>query len=145
MQEKIVEIKSYSTEIYQLVRGLLAQLSPKRAPLSEESFRAILDAANTHLFVLYHAEDTPVGMLSVGFCHTPSGHKAWIEDVVVDAAYRGYGYGKKIVEHAIAFIRASEADSISLTTNSSRIAANHLYVLLGFEKYETNVYRMYLP
>jgi len=144
MSENIVEIKAFSPEIYRLVCRLMQQLSPNREAFSEEAFRAMLDSDNAHLFIIYNAEGTPAGMLSVGFYRTPSGCKAWIEDVVVDAAYRGYGYGKKIVEHAIGFIRNSEADSISLTTNSSRIAANQLYPSLGFGKYETNVYRIYL-
>ena len=83
-------------------------------------------------------------MLSVGIYRTPTGCKAWIEDVVVDHAYRGHGYGKTMVEYAIAFIRNTEADTISLTTNPKRIAANHLYQTLGFEKYETNVYRYFI-
>jgi len=144
MSEKIVEIKTFSPEIYQLVCRLMPQLLPDRDVLSEKALRAILDSDNTHLFVIHDAEGTPVGMLSVGIYSTPSGCKAWIEDVVVDAAYRGYGYGKMIVEYAINFIRGSGANSISLTTNPSRIAANQLYPLLGFEKYETNVYKMYI-
>ena len=144
MSENIIEIKTFSPEIYSLVCRLIRQLLPDRDAPSEKTFRAILDSDNTHLFVIHDAEGTPVGMLSVGFYHTPSGCKAWIEDVVVDAAYRGCGYGKKIVEYAIDYIRYSGADSISLTTNPSRIAANRLYSVLGFEKYETNVYKMYI-
>ena len=144
MSEKIVEIKKYSPEIYQLVCRLLSQLLPNREVLSEKAFRAVLDSERTHLFVLQDAEGTSVAMLSVGIYRTPSGCKAWIEDVVVDDAYRGHGYGKKIVAHAIGFSRDSGANTISLTTNPSRIAANHLYPLLGFEKYETNVYKMYI-
>jgi GNAT superfamily N-acetyltransferase len=144
MSEKIIEIKAFSPEIYRLVCRLMPQLLPERDVLSEKALRDILDSENSHLFVIHDAEGTPAGMLSVGFYRTPSGCKAWIEDVVVDAAYRGCGYGKKIVEYAIGFIRGSGAGSISLTTNPSRIAANQLYQLLGFEKYETNVYKMYL-
>jgi ribosomal protein S18 acetylase RimI-like enzyme len=144
MSEKIEEIKVFTPEIYRFVCRLMPQLIPNRDVFTENAFREMLDSENAHLFVLQNAEGTLVGMLSVGFYRTPSGSKAWIEDVVVDAAYRGCGYGKKIVEHAIGFIRNSGVDSISLTTNSSRIVANQLYPSLGFEKYETNVYKMYV-
>ena len=144
MSEKIVEIKTFTPEIYRFVCRLLHQLSPGKHSLSEEAFRAILDSDNAHLFVIEDTEGNPAGMTSVGIYRTPSGCKAWIEDVVVDDAYRGHGYGRKIVEHAISFIRRSGADSIALTTNPSRIAANQLYPSLGFEKYETNVYKIYL-
>ena len=143
MSEKIEKIEVFSPEIYRLVCRLMQQLSPDREAFSEEAFRDMLDSDNAHLFILHNTEGTPVGMLSVGFYRTPSGYKAWVEDVVVDAAYRGCGYGKKIVEYAIDFIRNSGADSISLTTNPSRIAANQLYPALGFEKYETNVFKIY--
>ena len=144
MSEKIVEIDAFSPEIYRFVCRLIPQLLPNRDVPAEKAFREMLDSENAHLFVMQNAEGTPVAMLSVGFYRTPSGYKAWMEDVVVDAVYRGCGYGKKIVEYAIGFIRDSGADSISLTTNPSRIAANHLYQSLGFEKYETNVFKMYI-
>jgi GNAT superfamily N-acetyltransferase len=94
--------------------------------------------------VLHDANGAPVGTLAVGIYRTPTGCKAWIEDVVVDHAHRGFGYGKKMVEYAIGFIRDSGADTISLTSNPSRIAANQLYQQLDFELYPTNYYKMRL-
>ena len=142
MQGKIVEIKTFSPEIYRFVCQMLQQLSPGKHLLSEAAFCAILNSDNAHLFVIKDSQDTPAGMTSVGIYRTPSGCKAWIEDVVVDITYRGQGYGKMIVEYAIDFLRHLGADSIALTTNASRVAANHLYPSLGFEKYNTNVYKI---
>ena len=144
MPEKIVEIKEFSPEIHRFVCRMINELTPNREGPSEEAFRAILGSENAHLFVLYAADGTPAGTLTVGIYRTPTGCKAWIEDVVVDSAHQGLGYGKKIVEYAIGFIRATNADTISLTTNASRITANQLYQRLGFERYETNVYKMRL-
>ena len=140
----IVEIKEYSPEIHQFVCRLIRQLTPNRKDLSEPAFRAILDSDNVCLFVIHDDNETPVGMLTTGVYRTPTGYKAWIEDVVVDDKHRGLGYGKIIVEHAIAYLRGLGVDTISLTTNSARIAANQLYRSLGFELYETNVYRIRL-
>ena len=142
MEEKIVEIKTFSKEIYLFVNRLLKQLAPKFETLSEESFRAIINSDNTHLFVMQDAKGTPVSMLTVGLYRTPSGYKSWIEDVVTDESFRGCGYGKKIVTFAIRFLHDKGVNSIALTSNSARIAANRLYQKLGFELYETNLYKM---
>ena len=144
MSEKISEVKVFSPEIYWFVCRMTKELSPDREGPSEEAFRAILDSESAHLFVLQDVEGMPVGTLSVGIYRTPTGCKAWIEDVIVDYEFRGLGYGKMLVEYAIAFISNSGAETISLTSNSSRIAANQLYQSLGFERYETNLYKMRL-
>jgi len=142
--EKIVEIKEFSQDIYLFVRKMLRQLSPQHKELSENAFRQIVESTQTHLFVMYDENETPVGTLSVGLYRTPSGYKAWIEDVVVDETFRGRQYGKKIVEHALNFIREAGADTIALTSNAGRIAANKLYQQSGFELYETNLYKIRL-
>ena len=142
MKEKIVEIKTFSQEIYLFVSRLLMQLSPKFKTFPEEAFRAIIDSENAHLFVMQDINGTPVSMLTVGHYRSPSGYKAWIEDVVVDESCRGYGYGKAIVTFAIHFLHEKGVDSIALTSNNARIAANKLYQKLGFERYETNLYKM---
>ena len=139
---KIIEIKAFSQDIYQFVCKMTQQLTGGKNTLSEHAFRAILESPNSHLFVIYDIDATPAGMLTVGIYSTVTGSKAWIEDVTVDETYRGHGYGKKIVEHAIEFIRRSGVETISLTSNNSRVAANKLYQKLYFEKYETNVYKM---
>jgi len=144
MSGKISEVKVFSPEIYRFVCRMTKELSPDREGPSEEAFRAILDSESAHLFVLQDVEGMPVGTLSVGIYRTPTGCKAWIEDVVVGHEFRGLGYGKMLVEYAIDFISNSGADTISLTSNSSRIAANQLYQSLGFERYETNLYKMRL-
>ena len=142
MSEKIIEIKEFSPEIYSLVCKLTRQVAPDRNPPSESEFLDIVHSDNSHLFVIQDDSATSVGMLSTGIYRTPTGNKAWIEDVVIDDAYRGRGFGKKIVEYAIDFLRELNVDTVSLTTNSSRVVANQLYQKLGFVRYETNVYKM---
>ena len=142
--EKIVEIKELPQEIYLFVSRLTKQLSATCESLSEEALLSIIESPNVHLFVMYDENGMPVGMLTVGLYCTPTGSKAWIEDVVVDESYRGYGYGKKIMDHAICFVRNAKVDTLSLTSSPARIAANKMYQKLGFELYETNLYKMKL-
>jgi ribosomal protein S18 acetylase RimI-like enzyme len=68
----------------------------------------------------------------------------YIEDVVVDEAYRGRGLGTKLMTTLIEVAREKELLSISLTSRPARVAGNKLYQKMGFEQKETNVYRLKL-
>ena len=70
----------------------------------------------------------------------PSGRKAWIEDVVVDAAARGFGAGEALVRAAQAHAAAVGAGKVMLTSNPSRGAARRLYAKMGFKEAETTVF-----
>lgn len=140
----IKEITTFSNESFATTQQLLRQLSDKPSPLTQEQFETIVSAENTHLIHIYNEHSQSVGMLTLCIYRTPSGNRAWIEDVVVDNAFRGAGYGKAITIHAIEVSRQKGADTISLTSHPSRIAANKLYQSLGFQPRDTNVYRMVL-
>ena len=83
-------------------------------------------------------------MLTIASYKTPSGIKVWIEDVVVDESQRGKGIGKELMLSAIDYSKSLGSKDIRLTSRPSRIAANELYLKLGFKKYETNFYRYLL-
>ncbi len=139
---EIIEVKIFSQEIYDAVCWLTKQLSSRQVEPTESSVKAIIDSVNSHLLLMQDDQGNIIGMLTVGIYRSPTGYKAWIEDVVVGDACRGHGYGKTLVEYAIDFIRCLGVDTISLTSNPSRVAANRLYQTLGFSLYETNVYKM---
>ncbi len=138
---EIIEIQSYSTEYHEAMQRFLDQLTTNPMTLTEEMFRQLLASPNSHLFFLMKDEQT-AGMLTVGIYHSPTGGKAWIEDVVVDEAFRGQGLSKLLVAHAIEFTKSQGIPSLMLTSNPKRIAANKLYQAMGFGRKETNVYRM---
>ena len=137
----IVEIKTYSAEYHEAMQRFLDQLTTNPMTLTEEMFRQLLASVNSHLFFLMKDEQI-AGMLTVGIYHSPTGGKAWIEDVVVDEAFRGQGLSKLLVAHAIEFTKLQGIPSLMLTSNPKRIAANRLYQAMGFGRKETNVYRM---
>jgi GNAT superfamily N-acetyltransferase len=60
--------------------------------------------------------------------------------MIVDERYRGKGYGEKIMRKLIAWARTQNVDTIELTTNPKRVAANGLYKKVGFLLHETNHY-----
>lgn len=138
---EIIKIQSYSTEYHEAMQRFLDQLTTNPMTLTEEMFRQLLASPNSHLFFLMKDEQT-AGMLTVGIYHSPTGGKAWIEDVVVDETFRGQGLSKLLVAHAIEFTKSQGIPSLMLTSNPKRIAANKLYQAMGFERKETNVYRM---
>ena len=138
---EIIEIQSYSPEYHEAMQRFLDQLTTNPMTLTEKMFRQLLASPNSHLFFLMKDEQT-AGMLTVGIYHSPTGGKAWIEDVVVDEAFRGQGLSKLLVAHAIEFTKSQGIPSLMLTSNPKRIAANKLYQAMGFGRKETNVYRM---
>lgn len=138
---EIIEIQSYSTEYHKAMQRFLDQLTTNPMTLTEEMFRRLLVSENSHLFFLMKDEQI-AGMLTVGIYHSPTGGKAWIEDVVVDETFRGQGLSKLLVAHAIEFTQSQGIPSLMLTSNPKRIAANKLYQAMGFGRKETNVYRM---
>ena len=139
----IIKINTYSQEYHEAMQRFLDQLTTNPMTLTEAMFRQLLDSDNSHLFFLVKDEQI-AGMLTVGIYHSPTGGKAWIEDVVVDESFRGQGLSKLLVAHAIEFTKSMGIPSLMLTSNSKRIAANKLYQAMGFERKETNVYRMKL-
>ena len=139
----IIKINTYSQEYHEAMQRFLDQLTTNPMTLTEAMFRQLLDSDNSHLFFLVKDEQI-AGMLTVGIYHSPTGGKAWIEDVVVDEAFRGQGLSKLLIAHAIEFTKSMGIPSLMLTSNPKRIAANKLYQAMGFERKETNVYRMKL-
>lgn len=82
-----------------------------------------------------------MGSLTLVLYRIPTGVKAWIEDVVVDDEARGRGVGELLNRAAIVTASERGAKNVSLTSRASREAANRLYLRLGFEPYQTNLYR----
>ena len=137
----LIEINTYSPEYHEAMQRFLDQLTPEHMTLTEEMVKQLIASENSHLFFLMQDEQV-AGMLTVGIYYSPTGGKAWIEDVVVDEAFRGQGLSKLLVAHAIQFVESKQIPLLMLTSNPTRVAANKLYQAMGFGRKETNVYRM---
>ena len=123
---------------------LIPQLSSSSPAPTSAELLSIIDNPNSVLFIAEVESDgerSVVGSLTLAFYRIPTGLKAWIEDVVVDESARGLGVGEALNLAAIDEARQRGAKNVSLTSRSSREAANRLYQRLGFERYETNLYR----
>lgn len=74
--------------------------------------------------------------------HTLEFTIADIESVVVSSRCRGRGYGKALMTAMLEAAKLLNVHHVQLTSNPGRVAANRLYQALGFERYETNCYKM---
>lgn len=122
---------------------LLPQLSPRQAGVSTAQVSArisALVASPGAAFFVAEAGGGIVGMLTLVWYDLPTGRKAWIEDVVVDAAARGLGAGRALVGAAQRHAREIGAGRVLLTSNPSRTAARALYRTCGFNEAETTVF-----
>ena len=143
---------------------LLHRLSPDAPALGYARLAELLAGDSFWLFVTEDADGQLAGMLTLTRCHTLSRSKFWIEDVIVDPAYRGQGVGRALVHAAVEYVRSAgehtctagehehttresttgceRKPSLYLTSNPSRTAARALYRSEGFEEYETGVFRI---
>src|SRR5512133_234452 len=138
---KIKEVTRYSRRLLKAVNRLLQQLDPDIETITKGKLKTLIRSKNSHLFIAVSAEKEIAGMLTASVYIIPTCIKFWIEDVVVDEAFRGKGIGKELMVHAMEFAKSTGAKSVDLTSRPARIAANKLYKELGFELRETNVYR----
>ncbi len=131
-----------SAELVEGLARLVPQLSRSAPPPGEAELAEIVGSAATELLVARDGNDgVIVGSLTLVLFRTPTGLRAWIEDVVVDESARGKGVARALSQHAIALASGRGARSIDLTSRPDRESANRLYQRLGFAPRETNVYR----
>jgi ribosomal protein S18 acetylase RimI-like enzyme len=127
-------------EVLEAVRRLVPQLSETAPAPDAYDVETVVNAPATTLLVA-RSEGTIVGMLTVAIFRLPTGLRAWIEDVVVDADARRLGAGRALVEHAVGLATDAGARSIDLTSRPERTSARELYESLGFVTRATSVFR----
>ncbi|NMC53177.1 MAG: GNAT family N-acetyltransferase [Chloroflexi bacterium] len=138
----ITRLHAATDAFMQALARLMPQLSSAPVP-AREHIQAVLDSPASQ--ILLAEEDGQIaGMLTLVIYSTPAGTHAWIEDVVVDAAFRGRGLGAELTREAIKLAREAGAKAVSLTSRPAREAANRLYQKMGFQRWETNLYRLLL-
>ncbi|MFV0536376.1 MAG: GNAT family N-acetyltransferase [Dysgonomonas sp.] len=137
---EIKQIKEITPEIIEAFSILIPQLTAKSETPNKKYLEEIIKTQSAYLFTACNPDI--VGSITVVVMNTPSGSKAWIEDVIVDKNARGQNVGEKLVSFAIDFAKKLNITSINLTSSPDRVAANKLYQKLGFILRETNVYRL---
>ncbi len=136
----IIEITDYSEELLEAINKLLTQLSSSALPLSPNDLKEIVKSESSHL-LMAEKDGHYYGSLTLATFKVPTGIRAWIEDVVVKENARGKGVGRMLLEYAANLATELGARTVDLTSRPSRVSANALYIKVGFELRETNVYR----
>lgn len=139
MTVEIRRITQVSDALEEAFARLMPQLSPRLEAPSGERLRAVAANPSAALFTA-ESGGAVVGALTLVWYDVPSGRKAWIEDVVVDAARRGAGIGEALVREALSRAAAAGVPRVMLTSSAARRAARALYRKVGFEEAETAVF-----
>ena len=143
MSLRVETVSRATSELLDGLNALVPQLSTTASRLTMSDVEHLVSSDAVTLFVARDDEDL-VGALTLVIFPTPTGQRAWIEDVVVDEDARGLGIGEMLTDAALAIARQHAVRSVDLTSRPSRVAANALYQKLGFALRETNVYRLSL-
>lgn len=122
------------------IDGLMRELSATSF-CNEELLDNALKDAGVHVYVI-RADGRIVATGTLCIKHTLEFTMADIEAVVVSSKCRGRGYGKEMISALIEAAKGFRAHHIQLTSNPRRVAANRLYQAMGFERYETNCYKL---
>jgi ribosomal protein S18 acetylase RimI-like enzyme len=141
---KIEQAAELTDELIEAVGRLTAQLSPNTSMPGWEGLDDIINSKCTSLFIARDGSGVIIGMAILATYRISTGIRTWIEDVVVDEKARGQGVGEALCRHVIEEARELGVKTIDLTSRPSREAANRLYQKMGFEKRDTNVYRLTL-
>jgi ribosomal protein S18 acetylase RimI-like enzyme len=137
-------LREVTDEVVEAFARLVPQLSATSAPPDRAALDSIISSPADTLLIARH-EGTIVGTLTLVMFPIPTGLRAWIEDVVVDESARGQGIGEALSMEALSIARAAGARNVNLTSRPSRQAAGRLYERVGFQLYETRVYRYRVP
>lgn len=137
----IHEVTEVDDELVEAFARLIPQLSSSNPPPGAHTLQAIVSSEASTILVARDDDGRIRGSMTLAMFRIPTGLRAWIEDVVVDEDARGMGIGRIINERALEIARDAGATTVELTSRPSREAANRLYLRMGFEIRETNVYR----
>jgi len=143
---EIFQPSQISDPIVAAFERLMPQLNAHHLIPTLTELEDILQSGASMLFFAAEpdAQGEIIGALTLVVFRTPAGVHAWIEDVVVDEACRGRGIGEALTRAAMQRAAELGAQHIDLTSHPAREAANRLYLRLGFERRETNLYRFKL-
>lgn len=141
MEFYIEIVKIFSLELTAALNKLLKQLDNTATSLTKQDIENMIVSPANRLFIARRSDNKEiVGMLTLIIYRIPVWKKGWLEDLVVDKAYRNKGIATKLIHHAVKSAKADGVLSLNFTSRPERETANKLYQRLGFEKRNTNVY-----
>lgn len=139
----IKQAYTYSPMLLETLNRFIMELNPTLSQMDESYLKEILKTPSTKLFIATEGTEI-VGTITLIMSPAISGMRGWVQDVFVDKNHRSKGIGTLLIKNLIETARKEGIHHIDLTSNPTRVVANKLYESLGFEKRDTNDYRIYL-
>lgn len=136
--EPVIEV---TDELVAAFRRLIPQLSSTYQAPSHEELSEIVAAPSTLVLSARHLNQEIVGLLTLVISQTPTGMRAWIEDLSIDSGARGKGVGEALCQVACQQALARGAKRIEFGSSAAHPVANRLCQKMGFVKESTHVYR----
>ena len=140
---KIEQLQNVTTKALEEINVLIPQLSASAKPIT---YARLLEMIKNEQATTLVAKDGQkiIGIGMVVIYNVPTEKRAWLEEIIVDEAYRGQGLGEKISKELLEIARREKVSRVYLSSKPTRVAANKLYQKMSFEPKETNVYKMNL-
>lgn len=138
----IETVTAVTEELHEAFQRLVPQLSAHKVPPTKQELDELIKSESSILLLARDPDGTaPIaGALCLTVYRVPTGLRSIVEDVIVDETMRRRGIGEALVRKAIDLARQAGAESVSLTSNPQRKAANKLYQSIGFQLRQTNPY-----
>ena len=138
-------ITNASADSLQDINKLLLQLrrNPSEPLGTEQDLNDIVTDKNV-IFIAVQDGEKIIGMATAYLAQKFGKKTGFVEDVVVDETYRGQGLGQIVMEVLIQEAKNAGASQLYLTSGPDRIAAQKLYLRIGFKKRETDVFKLVL-
>jgi ribosomal protein S18 acetylase RimI-like enzyme len=119
-------------DLVEAFQRLIPQLSKSNPAPTKEQLESIVASDSSHI-LLAKVDDVIVGSLTLVIFHIPTGVRAWIEDVVVDADARGKGVGAQLMQGMLSRLHSLGVTRVGLGVFAANAPAKRLYEKVGFE------------
>ena len=138
----VEELSSYTPQDLADLDALMQELSAT-SYCDEFLLSNALNDANVHVYVIRDCGHI-IATATLCIKHTLEFTIGDVESVVVSSRCRGRGYGKVLMRAVVEAARGLGVHHLALTCHWGRVAANQMYGELGFDRVETNCYKMKL-
>ena len=146
-----MEVREAQADDFSRVMALYRQLHPEDPVLSDgrdrDTFDRILRADHLHVFVLVdqHEIRSTCYLNVIPNLTRSASPYAVIENVVTDEAFRGRGYGRQVIGHALAAAWQAGCYKVMLQTGSKRESTHAFYRACGFSGTDKQAYVAWRP
>lgn len=142
-------IRNYSDSDFLFVKEILVEAFPE---VKDFLLKSLVDSSSLNIdkskYIQLVAEQDGniMGYALVSRCFDPVLHKVnfWIDYVCVSEIFRGKGIGKQLLQKIEEFAINEDVMFLQLTSSRFRTNARKLYMYMGYEIRESDIFRKVL-